>query len=273
MALIQKNTTHSSLYRCFATQLHMLLTFANHFEPGKSTAWHSYPYTFRMEHFNSLDMPRNEQQLWLYLVDSTMFSIFEGDLERIRQFSDILETFRECFILKDTEEQLCEMLRRMTHDTLEFVALTEQKSTLKHTTMCKEILRKQLNLVQYIKDDNSNRINEFCHYISVLNSFWKILFLPQLSDKFKDAYLTHRIGEVQEVSLDVAYHALSKKVDHMAIVDFLEQYNNLLADLEDFPFEWQVRFKNERMKNALLEANIISTTHNQLYGTDRKSVV
>ncbi|XP_062552968.1 uncharacterized protein LOC134218118 [Armigeres subalbatus] len=264
------NVINSSTQRCFEMQLNMLANLANHFEPGKATAWKKYPYTFRIKLLEPTDILRCEQHAWLCLADATTFNIFEKDLERLELYSDVLKTLHECWVSEDLHYDQLELSRKITHNLLEFVALVEHELNVKQVKLHEEVFRKQSNILRSLPNQQK-ALNLLCQRIAVFKNNWELVLLSSLSNLFKGNYLNPLMDEVKGMSMELIYHALDKEINPESIVDFLAVCNNFLAGLDGFPFEWYLRFANERMKNVLLEAKIITSTNTQLSRTKYES--
>nr|XP_029726302.1 uncharacterized protein LOC109410287 [Aedes albopictus] len=249
---------NSNLYRCFKSQLCVLIDLANHFEPGKPTAKQMYPYVFQIDLLKPLNTLRSEQHLWLCLMDSAFKEAVNGDLASVIYFTDVLKSFRECVTLVDLRNGSWERLRKMTHETLELAAQVHSLLSSKEIKLYVEMVLKQFNSAHRNLRVEENYMNLFCDYTSTFLNFWKKLSLEKLSQLLKGEYLHSFMEQIQVKFLDVAFNVLKKNAEHEKVIELMKECTKLLTDLDSFPFEWYVQFSNRRMEKVLSEAQIVT---------------
>lgn len=271
MATIAKNSLKSGLDRCLVSQMHMLVNFANHYEPGKPTVNENYPYDYQIECFKSFALTRNEENTWACLMDAVMVNVFQKDFTRIGNMSAMFQAFLEFISSADQQKTSSESMRMVTHIILEYVAAVE-RIELYLDEIGKQIFKKQIGYIAQAIQASHTDCTRLKHVTSAFKDcwIWSKCGFPKLMDTLYGKYLSPHVKELRSKLLQIVTQALDKNVSLDEITKFFETFNVFCMDLEALGFEWYVRVHNDKIRKTLLDMKAINCVHNSLFTTDDK---
>ncbi|XP_062553008.1 uncharacterized protein LOC134218146 [Armigeres subalbatus] len=263
---IDNNQVASKTSKCWVKQLEMLVSFANHYEPGKPTARENYPYEFKSDLFKRSQFNYTDFSVWFYLVDATVMSVFQENIERT---SLILDIFYKCVSTVEPLVISQESVRMVAHNTIEFVAQIEQ-SGIGNNARDAEILRMQISSIGSDFLSSSSVFTQYRDIMDVFTNYWERIneVIPKLSSKLEGKHFHQQVDEIASKLSIITSQVLDKKAPSKALTVFFRIYNDLLTDLQDIPLEWYVRVHQKHIKNNTLYKRTVQNVNNRLSYTD-----
>nr|XP_029726301.1 uncharacterized protein LOC109408845 [Aedes albopictus] len=259
MVDIENSKIDTLVKRSFASQLRMLIEFANHFEPGQSTLREKFVYKFQLNMFEDVYFDQCEQHLWLYLADSTMMDILLGKRERIADYETVLKPFINFMTSKNLPTASHECLRMVTHNMLDLVAQMEKLELHRACFISKPFLNEHLEINHY--KDATDVLIQFCSRFDDLQQI--------LSRKLEGDYCKPFRDDLRQKILSVVSNILNKQVHLEDIISFFRSFNELLLDLSHLPFVWFAQIQNEKLRFVLTKNQIIKWAYSKVDCTKR----
>ncbi|KAL1380362.1 hypothetical protein pipiens_000466, partial [Culex pipiens pipiens] len=259
-------------------QFKLLLKLINHFEVGRSTSHHRFPYTFKVfvdveSNANQKDiaMLPDELHVWICLLDDTIAQLFSNDQHVVEMCSALLKPYMNYSLSGQITSDLLESLRVTTHNTIRFVAQAGPFANPQNE-QDNELLLKQIGFMNRTSLEGRMSFEDYRDLIEVFAQYWRQRseasegFLTKLSGES----LKQHVEEIQSLLLKCMAGALDKRVELTELVNFCRVYDELLSYLHNLPMEWFVRMPSEENTEIFIEKGILQLVENKWMDSDKQ---
>uniref|UniRef100_A0A8D8KC15 Protein translocase subunit SecA n=1 Tax=Culex pipiens TaxID=7175 RepID=A0A8D8KC15_CULPI len=275
---ISWTSTPSTMEKSIEHQFKLLLKLINHFEVGRSTSHHRFPYTFKVfvdveSNANQKDiaMLPDELHVWICLLDDTIAQLFSNDQHVVEMCSALLKPYMNYSLSGQITSDLLESLRVTTHNTIRFVAQAGPFANPQNE-QDNELLLKQTGFMNRTSLEGRMSFEDYRDLIEVFAQYWRQRseasegFLTKLSGES----LKQHVEEIQSLLLKCMAGALDKRVELTELVNFCRVYDELLSYLHNLPVEWFVRMPSEENTEIFIEKGILQLVENKWMDSDKQ---
>ncbi|XP_038115944.1 uncharacterized protein LOC119768796 isoform X1 [Culex quinquefasciatus] len=275
---ISWTSTPSTMEKSIEHQFKLLLKLINHFEVGRSTSHHRFPYTFKVfvdvesnANQNDIAMLPDELHVWICLLDDTIAQLFSNDQHVVKMCSALLNLYINYSLSGQITSDLLESLRVTTHNTIRFVAQAGPFANPKNE-QDNELLLKQIGFMNRTSLEGRMSFEDYRDLIEVFAQYWRKRseaidgFLTKLSGESSKQH----VEEIQSLLLKCMAEALDKRVEMVELVNFCRVYEEFLSYLHNLPMEWFVRMPSKRYTEIFIEKGILQLVENKWMDSDKQ---
>ncbi|XP_058813067.1 uncharacterized protein LOC131677338 [Topomyia yanbarensis] len=282
--------SESSLTKCLEREYYFIFKLLKHFELGSCANKKHFEYKVKLfneptqesmwkrfvtgtrKFFGNYEKPENfldiadEFYVWYCLLDDALTHVLPGECQ-IDSFETIIQSYID-FLCEVSHDQL-ETLRVITHNTARFIVQTMPYITLEDSSLIdKQILQKQLDLINSNATRQILSSNNFRDLVDVFNVYWKNRedIIAAIPSKIN----LPEMASVKDRLLEIVLVAIEKNVASEEMVAFFRAYSDLLVDLNDVQFDWFVKKIDKQIK-SFVDLALVEPVENKWINTENVS--
>ncbi|XP_055545975.1 uncharacterized protein LOC129730570 [Wyeomyia smithii] len=279
------------LTTCLEREYYFIFKLLKHFDLGSESAKQPFDYTVQLfegpkhqptwkklvrstkKYFGFGEVPENslnisdENYVWYCLLDDVLYHILPSDY-KFDCFEKIIQGYTD-FLTKAGRDQL-ETLRVMTHNTARFIVQTmAYVGQTDNSSIDRQILQKQLDLINTKAIQHSLTSNSFRDLVDVFNMYWKNRedIITGLCAKI----CLPEMASLKAALLEIVSVALDKNVIPDLVVSFFRSFGDLMVDLNDIQFDWYVKAIADVSMSSLVDLKLIELVDNKWATTVNKT--
>ncbi|XP_058458064.1 uncharacterized protein LOC131434862 [Malaya genurostris] len=281
--------SENAFTKCLEREYYFIFKLLKHFELGSSASQKRFEYKVKMfseekqesrwkkiiegtkkllgihETLENNFCIADEFYVWYCLLDDVLAHVLPREC-RLDSFETIIQSYLE-FLCHANHDQL-ETLRVITHNTARFMVQTVPYVTLEDSSVIdRQILQKQLDLINLKATNKTLSSNSFRDLIDVFNIYWKNR--EDIISRIPLKILLPEMFSLKDTLLEIVLVALTINGTSDEMVAFFRAYNDLLVDLNDVQFEWYLKKITECSSiKPFVDLSLIKPIENKWTNTD-----